>query len=153
MKRNSTNNDNSAPPSFNSNPHNNHGWGPSWNLDYSGGNGFASTNEPNHEADWSIAGALDYHLGAVILHACNGYYSGQVLSSSSNPNTRNSVFFAMPGIATIGDYTWDSLWSQSIFDDQATSRSSCLMMSLPHGVPTSSLSVWILTNLSALGRI
>ena len=113
-------NDNSAPPSFNSNPHNNHGWGPSWNLDYSGGNGFASTNEPNHEADWSIAGALDYHLGAVILHACNGYYSGQVLSSSSNPNTRNSVFFAMPGIATIGDYTWDSLWSQSIFDDHFT---------------------------------
>lgn len=105
---------------FSNDTYNNYGWGPSWSLRYSGTDGFASTNEPNHEADWSIAGALDYHLGAVILHACYGYTSGQVLSSSSNMNTHNSVYYATPGVAIIGDYTWDDLWSQPLFDDGLT---------------------------------
>lgn len=69
-------------------------WGPQWTIDYIG-DGFGAGNAVGDEEYWSIASALEYHLGTAIIYACDSYdYVSELVSSDGD-------FLYYGGIGTV----------------------------------------------------
>ena len=107
-------------PNATVNNDNNCGWGAYWNIDYTHNNGasFGSGNTSNNDSDWTVDGALRYHLAAIIVHACNAGFNGLSLCSNSFDENSGGFAVGLPGVVFPLPYQWDVYWNLNLgYDD------------------------------------
>jgi len=111
-------------PNATVNNDNNCGWGAYWNIDYTHNNGasFGSGNTSNNDSDWTVDGALRYHLAAIIVHACNAGFNGLSLCSNSFDENSGGFAVGLPGVAFPVPYQWDAYWGLNLGYDDGNSH-------------------------------
>ena len=62
-------------------------WGPSWSVEYSDGTFGTGNNYTLNDSNWYISRSLNYHLGACIIHTCDGASNMESLASGSDAVT------------------------------------------------------------------
>ena len=77
----------------------------------------ASLRVETVEDSWSVVGATNYHLGAVIIHACQSAEGSKKITSAAVDQNSGAIHVDVPGDEYPRPYDWAQEWHWNLIND------------------------------------